>query len=230
MDLQVKFLKGGSIKIDGYKSLWNNRELWCSTFDINILKRINPNPNTIIEFGSYDGGDGIKYKYYFPKANIYSIEPSPNCYNKLKNLEKYGLKTFNYAISNKNSIVDFYETYDVTNKNYAPCGSINKDLISNEKAYNRDALEIKNSVKIESKRLDSFCFENNIEHVDLVHIDVEGHAREVLEGFGNLRPKIVFIEVSSSKYNHSKDINASLKNMGYNLVSNIGCDRVYIYG
>ena len=58
--LNVKFLNGGSLIIDGFKSPWNNRELWSTwNCDINLVKILGENLNTIIEFGSYDGGDGI---------------------------------------------------------------------------------------------------------------------------------------------------------------------------
>ena len=41
----------------------------------------------------------------------------------LENINKYNIKTFNYAISNYNGYTDFYDTYDHLNKNYA-LGSI----------------------------------------------------------------------------------------------------------
>lgn len=230
MKLEVEFFTNGSLKIKDYKSLWNNRELWCSTLDINLVKKIlGNNINTIIEFGSYDGGDGIKYKYYFPDANVYSIEPSPNCYNKLKTLQTYGLNTFNLAISNKDSIIDFYETYDVSKDNYAPCGSINKHLISDGEAHNRPPLQIKDAIKVECKTLNTFCYENKINNIDLLHIDVEGHSLEVLQGLGELTPNIIFIEVYGPKYDHSNIIKTLLENKNYIQIKKQGCDELYVH-
>ena len=45
--MNVKFLVGGSLIIDGFKSPWNNRELWSTwNCDINLVKKhVKPNPN-----------------------------------------------------------------------------------------------------------------------------------------------------------------------------------------
>jgi len=76
----IQFVNGNNIKINDFENPWNNRDLWHSFLDINLVKTIcNNNVKTIIEFGSYDGGDGIKYKYNFPDAKVYSIEASPSC-------------------------------------------------------------------------------------------------------------------------------------------------------
>jgi FkbM family methyltransferase len=216
----IHFLENNRILIDGYKNLWNNRNIWHSGLEINIIKNLcNNEVNNIIEFGSYDGGDGIRYKYFFPNANVYSIEASKNCYNNMKELEninKYNIKTFNYAISNYNGYIDFYDTYDHLNKNYAPCGSIKKNLCTTD-CGNNNILEIKNKTNIPCITLDTFCKIQNIKSVDFAHIDVEGHAIEVIEGINEIKPKMIFIEVSSPTHNHSKEIKNLLIKKNYKI-------------
>ena len=48
-----------------------------------ILSLLGYTPKTIIEFGSYDGGDGLKYKLDFPEADVISIEADPGCFSRL---------------------------------------------------------------------------------------------------------------------------------------------------
>lgn len=227
MDLRVKFNDGGRLKIDGFDSPWNNRELWCSNLSIDLIKTyLGSDLQTIIEFGSYDGGDGIKYKFHFPLANIYSIEPSPTCYKKIKQLEVYGLNVFNYAISNMDSTCDFYETYDSQNDNFAPCGSLNKHFVSTETG--RTPLQINEPIKVETKKLMTFCEEEKIKHIDLLHIDVEGHCREVIEGLGDLRPRMIYVEVRSDTHDHSLDIGLLLTNKNFKKLGSMGSDEVWI--
>jgi len=222
----VQFFPGNRIKIKNCDNLWNNRDLWHSFFDIRILKRFCKNVETIIEFGSYDGGDGIKYKYHFPSANVYSIEASPGCYKNIKPLEKYGLKVYNYAISDKYGELDFYQTYDPDNDNIAPCGAIEKKNVSVKRGKEQD-LEILDPIKVPCITIEEFCKKENINKVDLLHVDVEGHAPQVIKGLGNLKPKIIYIEVKSDTHNHSSIIKNLLMN-DYKYYGKTGSDEIWI--
>lgn len=226
-NLNVKFLNGGTLLIDGFQSPWNNRELWCTyNCDINLVKKmLGESLNTIIEFGSYDGGDGIKYKYYFPSADVYSLEPSPTCYEKIIPLEKYGLKVFNYAISDVDGVMDFYETFDNNKNNYAPCGSLNKNLVST--TTGKIPLTVMDPIKVQTKKLETFCTEQNISIIDFLHIDVEGFSVEVLNGLGNLKPRGIYIEVASETHNHSEVVKGILEK-DYVKITTRGADEFWV--
>jgi FkbM family methyltransferase len=191
-----------------------------------VKSQLGNDIQTIIEFGSYDGGDGIKYKYNFPTANVYSIEPSLTCYTKIKQLEVYGLNVYNYAISNTDSVCDFYETYDSQNNNYAPCGSLNKEFVSTDTG--RTPLQIKEPIKVATKKLKTFCNDEKISKIDLLHIDVEGHCREVIEGMEDLKPRMIYLEVRSDTHNHSGDIASLLVNKNFRKLGSMGSDEVWV--
>ena len=217
------------ILIKNFKNPWNNRNLWHSFLDIDIIKNAcGDNITNILEFGSYDGGDGIRYKYYFPNANVFSIEASPNCFNNIKFLEQYDLNVFNYAINDYDGFIDFYETYDIDNKNYAPCGSINKDLISFKGSFPEHDLVIKKKFKIECIRIDTFCNKLNIEYIDLIHIDTEGSELNVLNSFGKIRPKLIYIEVKSDTHDFTSIIKNKLNELKYVYVSSVGSDQIWV--
>jgi FkbM family methyltransferase len=223
----ISFLPGNRIKIKNYNNPWNNRDLWHSDASINMIEYVCEDVKNILEFGSYDGGDGIRYKYHFPKSNVYSIEASPVCYNNIKTLEQYGLKVFNYAISDRVGETLFFESYDPDNDNYAPCGAISKELCSTERGGGSD-LEILQPIAIPCITVEEFCKEQKIEYIDVIHIDVEGHSVEVLNGFGQFNPKIIFIEVSGVGYDHSFEVFNILDNRDYNLIHSNGCDQVWV--
>jgi FkbM family methyltransferase len=225
---EIEFLQNNRIKIKGFEKLWNNRLLWHSGTPVDFIKEAcNNNVKNIIEFGSYDGGDGIRYRCIFPNANVYSIEASPSCYEKIKPLEKYGLKIFNYAISNKNCKAFFYETYDEKNNNYAPCGSLDKNHCSITQPQ-PPLLKILPQIEVSCLTLETFCDQQKIKNIDLLHVDVEGHAVEVVEGFGSMRPKLIYIEVKSNTHNHSDKIFEILTKMHYNKVNSIGNDEIWV--
>ena len=80
-------------EVDGVK-------MYKSDFNINwIFKHLGRTPNVIMEFGSYDGGDGVFYKKTFPDAEVYSIEACDERYKVIQKLDEiFGIHTFNYAI------------------------------------------------------------------------------------------------------------------------------------
>ena len=241
----IKFLNNQRIDIKGHDNPWNNRLLWHSGLDINFIKKIcNNKVNTIVEFGSYDGGDGIRYKYNFPNASVYSIEASPACYTHIKPLEKYGIRVFNYAISNKNGKATFYETYDQNNNNYAPCGSLRKDYCSTTQPVTAGIsvvgpavasigdfpLKIMPSIEVPCVTLETFCEEQEIISIDFLHVDVEGHTVEVINGFGTMRPRVIFVEVQSDTHCHSSEIANLLTSMDYKKIASTAddCNEIWI--
>tara|TARA_R110000823_G_scaffold302413_3_gene423618 strand:- start:670 stop:1386 length:717 start_codon:yes stop_codon:yes gene_type:complete len=225
----IKFLANGRIHIENYDNPWNNRNLWHSGLNIDFIKKAcNNDINNIVEFGSYDGGDGIRYKYHFPSANVYSIEASPFCYAKMKPLEEYGIKIFNYAISNKCGKALFHGTYDENLDNYAPCGSLNKNYCSTPQPAGNVPLKIMPPIEVPCVTLEAFCSEQKINFIDLLHIDVEGHAVEVISGFGNVRPKLIYIEVSSDTHDHSLEVGQLLTSMNFKKVAAAFHDEIWV--
>ena len=61
--------------IDGVK-------LYKSDFNTEwVDKYLKTEPKTIIEFGSYDGGDAVYYKQTYPNARVIALEASNIRYN-----------------------------------------------------------------------------------------------------------------------------------------------------
>ena len=76
---------------------------------------------------------------------------------------------------------------------------------------------------------------NSIKNIDFMHIDVEGAEHRVIQGFGNIRPKLIWAETYLGKdycgenaYDISELQNMFLK-MGYVVVEKTTADTLYLY-
>jgi FkbM family methyltransferase len=216
-------VKGVKMYKSGFNETWFNHYL------------SNP-PEVIVEFGSYDCGDGVYYKNLFPNAEVYSIEACPERYNVVKeNGSKFGIKTFNYAVTDSIGEVDFYQVKDpnvMDNKDYyGSSGSINQRTDFYKKTF--DHVKEQTPIKVPSITLEKFCNDNNIKHIDFLHLDVEGAEQKVVSGFGDIKPELLWLEVYLGKKYYgdgayeTDSLFNELKSIGYELLRTEGADALF---
>jgi FkbM family methyltransferase len=207
-----------------------------------IEKIFNKNDKfNIIDIGAYDGGDSLRYKLYFTNANVYAIEANPLIYNSLKEVEKYGIKTFNYAITNENNQVDFYpvefkntykSSYGIPERG-CPVGSL-LEQTNNFKTKNEDCMIFNSPIKIQGITLDTFCDINNINSIGFVHADIEGAGKQVIIGMKKILPILIWIEIHNvlSLYKNAsteKEIEELLYPLNYTKVIQNIINNLYLY-
>lgn len=112
----------------------------------------------------------------FDNSDIYSFEPNINTFNILKENVK-SLKTItpiNIGLSDTKKGSKIFTYLNDLNSQHA---SLYKEVFS-------DLHKDKNitSMKIELESLDDFCSKNNIDNIDFLKIDTEGHEFNVLTG------------------------------------------------
>ncbi len=86
--------------------------------------------------------------------------------------------------------------------------------------------------QLPGSRLDTLCAGLVITTIDLLHIDIEGAEFVALSGMGDLRPKMIFLEVQKKYFKSGVDIKDTeplLAHLGYELALNLGIDRVYLH-
>ena len=109
-----------------------------------------------VDIGANIGLTALYFKDY--AKEYYAIEPSKECFEALqKNTQGINIKTFNCAIYNENKEYYLYQVAE---------DSVGQTLIPGDNA-------IFGRIPVQGKRLDTFFEENNIEHVDVMKIDVE---------------------------------------------------------
>jgi len=154
-----------------------------SSGEINALHYISKQFKSLDEVVLFDVGANVgKYtlllnKIIGSKAIIYSFEPSIKTYEKLIESVKElsGVKTFNMGLGDENKRVSLF-----TNSEGSGLASVYQRRLDHIDVYMNQKEEV------EIRTLDSFCSEQNIDHIHFLKIDVEGHEKKVLEGASNL--------------------------------------------
>jgi len=217
----------------------NGIKLYKSDFNTEwIDKYLGEKPKVIIEFGSYDGGDGAFYKQKYPDCMVFSLEACFERYTIIKENEKLlGIDVSNFAVCEYDGFVQFYPVKDPNVMDsldkYGSSGSINKRT----DMYKQKFLHIveQNPVEVKSIRIDTFCKLKDIKSIDFLHVDVEGAEHRVIEGFGSMRPKIIWMETCLGKDYYGDNaydinqLNTSIINMGYSIVEETNSDTLYLY-
>lgn len=169
---------------------------------------------TVFEIGCADGVDTKRFLNTFGENfKIYTFDPEPinvEYMTTLGSKDAWGNsndilitdnrhKFYPYAISGENGKTTFHRS-----RNDCPegrevgrySGSIRRPVTMIESPqYGRrwPGCLFDESVEVETKRLDTFCEENNIDHVDFIWMDTQGAERDVLSGAGSMFQNIDYI-------------------------------------
>lgn len=155
----------------------------------NIAKQYIQPPKTFLEIGSYDGEDTVTVANYwklFPQQ-CYIVEANPIAYNKIK-VNLPDCNSYNFAASDKTEPIVFRRALPHYNKDVEKMSSV---------LHSRLLHDFEN-ISVDGRRIDEFLNEIN-EKIDLVKIDVEGFAYQVLVGFGDMISTIDAIQVETER-------------------------------
>lgn len=171
---------------------------------VKMLKTFLRNGDTFIDVGANIGyitaiGAGLVGK----KGWIYSFEPVPEYFSKLRNLaelnSEYNIVVNQFALSDRTGQEKIYLS------NYSNIGSntILSGLIDKEK--------IRDTILIQTRRLDEYIEKENIKNIKVIKIDTEGFEYPVLLGLENffnkyclnklLTPPLIICEICPPAYN-----------------------------
>ena len=148
-----------------------------------------------IDIGANIGIWSITFSKYF--KNIYAFEPQPKTYSYLKKYTKdiSNIETFQYALGEKEGIIDFYL----------------HEKPGSDSAYRKAHTYIK-TIKVKVLMLDQFNFDN----IGFIKIDTEGFELPILMGSKNTifenKPQL-YIEIHDNK--QIEPICRYLDEMGY---------------
>ena len=153
-------------------------------FSINYLTNKNFSEKKIVSFkvkneiNVFDIGSNLGSYIKFvsnqnknKKINFYSFEPDKNLIlgqKKLKLPTSHKLITNNIGISNENKEKQFFRR------------SISSQSSFLSDPRSKDISKVQEKLNIRTVRLDDFCFEKNIDYIDILKIDTEGLEFEVL--------------------------------------------------
>ena len=170
--------------------------------EIELLERFIEPGTDSIDVGVYRG----VYSYEMSKysKNVHSFEPNPIIFEYInKNLKKIinNIFLYNYALSNKNEVIDLkvpIRNDKYNRENFEEFYELGRATIHQENTFKRYE-----KFQITSKKIDEFNFKNNI---SFIKIDVEGHELEVIKGGEEIISKnkpILLVEIEE-RYSQNK--------------------------
>lgn len=206
-----------------------------SFFNLNWIKQIIGNKENMIIFdvGAFNFDDSINFKRNFSKADVYAFEAFVfNCEKFGQTATLHGVKVHNLAISDKNGESIFYNSTDYNGAEWTCSGSLLKPSIKGIIEIHKGLNYNKEGVKVQTIRLDDFCKLNQIENIDVIHMDIQGAEYYAIKGLGELRPKIIFCETCEyESYENSlslNDLDNLLLEMGYEIKGRFTDDTLYV--
>ena len=161
-----------------------------------IKKKLGNEIETLIDVGANIGETILEFNRNFKIKKIYSIEPNFEAYNEIRKQKNKNVEVFNFAASD-------IEEQDKLKIGYlssmSTINEINIDSIYTKvKSFiiwilTRKFAIYKNETIIEKKRLDKFIDKQDIDVVDILKIDTEGHEFNVIKGLGDHITKVKLI-------------------------------------
>ena len=131
-----------------------------------------------------------------PEVEIYAFEPDPNLFPSVQKWAESNPKYYAYykAVSDIDGVVDFNVCPDWGcssllhfSDNIDETWQVKDPIWGNKKVPEGDGLRYfkhTHSVPVPVVRLDTFIEENNIPHIDILHIDTQGNDLKVLNSLG----------------------------------------------
>jgi FkbM family methyltransferase len=184
---------------------------------------------TIIDIGANNGQFLKVSHHFFPKAFIYSFEPIPKLFQRLKRFESQNIKVFNIALGNSIGKFDFHLN------SYSHVSSF-LNISKENKTYPQDSIE---TIQVKQDTLDNLSKSLGIKGVTLLKLDVQGFEMEVLKGGANtIKAYVNYIIVEANFVNLYEnqptftELNHHLNELGFELKTmldfNFGKDKSYI--
>lgn len=227
MFIKIPFIKrkirGLSLKIFNYIenngdcNFENNGEKVFIDYLFNTFKSRDKNDVVIFDIGANIGeyAQMINNKSNGIIIDLQLFEPTKNCFNTLFHKFKHNsnIRLNNFGVSDSDGVAEIF--YDKEQSGLASLYQRNLDSYG---------LELNKSETIKLRRLDSYIEENNIQHIDFIKIDIEGHELKAFEGFGKYLDS-EFIDYIQFEYgganldSHTSlmDIYCFLKNKGFSV-------------
>jgi FkbM family methyltransferase len=133
----------------------------------------------IFDIGAHCGETTEVYAKYFSGSMIYSFEPFPDSYSKLKVRFSNNpmVKFLQMAISNRTGVVDFYSNADSATNSLLPVTGEAKKWSDRP-----DAILLKDIIKVKVSSIDELCKKEGIDHLMILKMDMQGGELRALEG------------------------------------------------
>lgn len=170
--LNTLSLLGMNINCDA--SFQESGELWVVN---TIIKDSAQRSPIIFDVGANVGEYSSLILSRVPAARLYCFEPAQTTFKKLLNnlRQQQQAKLFNFGFGDREEIITLYSDAEASG-----LASVYRRRLDHRN------ITMNHQEEIHLKTLDGFCESQQITHIDLLKLDVEGHELKVLKGAQNL--------------------------------------------
>lgn len=178
----------------------------------------------IFDIGSCEGEDSVRYARRFPEARIFAFEPLP---------ENWPLVRRNFATHNLGNaeLVPVALSDRAGDASFHVSAGSPKDFFAGERwNYGNKSSSLLQPAKVEAMygwiqfdrtitvatdTLENFCSERKIDHIDFIHMDVQGAERLVLVGAGRMFRNVgaIWLEVSDSELYRGQPLRSDIRQL-----------------
>jgi FkbM family methyltransferase len=146
--------------------------------EMTFLRRIARVPGlTVFDVGANVGEYSVRLAKLCPSVRIWAFEPHPGTYQTLSGVAaRLGFNALNLGFSDRPGQIDLYDYAGYPNGLGSPHASVYRQVI--EDIHGSEATA--NTVDVTT--IDAFIAANNIEHINLLKLDTEGHELPILVG------------------------------------------------
>lgn len=180
-----------------------------------------------VQIGTHDSmsqGDPVRRHIVEDKWSGLLVEPVPYIYKRLvKNYEPYqGLRFANVAVDSQNSTATMIAAVDLPNNPATRLSSFSGRVLDEFRWRNPDIDRWVEPLEVQTLTLQNLLDRYEIEHIDGLFIDTEGHDKVILDQLDlsdpNKRPHFILYEHYYLSKAEQSDLRTRLHDAGYRTV------------
>ena len=138
---------------------------------VDMVRRLESSKPVVFDVGANIGQSVIRFKKILPQSQIYSFEPSAAPFAQLSiEASRYAdVKVFELALGSSSGELTLYENSSSDMNSFLEMGDGGCGSVLGQST-------------VSVKTIDEFCFEHQINYIDILKIDAQGFDFEVIKG------------------------------------------------
>jgi len=177
-------------------SIYSASDLHTFNTFVNQKFKSSKNVEVIFDIGSCHCLESVEFAKKYKNSKVFAFEANPESYQVcLNNSKNYpSIEVINQAINDYDGFCKFYPMdKDKTITTWEDGNQGASSLYRANGAYDHIEKYVQYEIEVPCTRIDSFCNKNNIDHIDIVWMDLQGAELKALQSMGSILDTIQII-------------------------------------